>query len=628
MFSDVAAKNLYRLISRYIYHFVPVALAFLTSINTVTNRFAYDDIWMFVKNSFIHNSRNLPLVLVTNPWTPTDVPGLVFPYFRPLIAGLHMIEWRLFGKTAALYHLVNVAVHSLAVFLVFIFLKKISNRPRLAFVAAALFAVHPVHAEPVAWISGVPELLIAVFGLLILHLYVSYRREQRGSYLWLMSALFAFAVFCKENAFFLLPAILLLEIYLSEKIRLPKRSFVRVLTVWGAFALPTLVYLALRFYANGGMVVSSERHYSLSVVVLTIPEVILKYIELLIIPAGYSIHHPVDVVTAFSLADFLAPLVAIVAGIWAIAYFGSRLLIFSAAWFALWLAPALVMLGTFVSPVYFVQDRYLYLPSIGFCLAAAIGIDRLFEFFAESFWKLRAVQLGFVVLIGVLASVHARQNLVWHDNFSLFKHNVYVNSSQPEAYNSLSLEYIKISQLSQARELMEIARNLDPYNIRAYTGSAQVAKKSGDTDQALRFLHQAENISDKRYNIKRDVYYLYILLGRYYAEQNETDKAEKYFNKALANGVNIYTLDELGKFYYEQGRYEEALQIYNQARGLAPPGSGYVLLQLGLIYQRLEQPKKARREYEAYLRLLPAGRHHRMIRTQLRLIGLQETMRP
>lgn len=144
------------LIQRNIYLIIATALAFLTSLNTLSNNFAYDDLWMFAKNPFMHSVRNLPLVFFTNPWTPVDGPGLIFYYFRPMIAGFHIVEYYLFGTKAGAYHLVNVIIHALVTGLVFTVLRKISDRPKLAFTAAALFAVHPVHAESVAWISGVP----------------------------------------------------------------------------------------------------------------------------------------------------------------------------------------------------------------------------------------------------------------------------------------------------------------------------------------------------------------------------------------------------------------------------------------------------------------------------------------
>jgi hypothetical protein len=149
-------------IQRNAYFLVVASLAFLTSLNTISNNFAYDDLWMFVNNPFMHSGRNLPRVLFIDPWTPVDSPGVLFIYFRPLIAGLHIVEYYLFGTKATAYHLVNVIIHALVTGLVFTVLRKISERPRVAFIAAALFAVHPVHAESVAWISGVPDMLVTL----------------------------------------------------------------------------------------------------------------------------------------------------------------------------------------------------------------------------------------------------------------------------------------------------------------------------------------------------------------------------------------------------------------------------------------------------------------------------------
>lgn len=609
------------LTQRNIYLIIAVALAFLTSVNTVTNDFAYDDWWMFASNPFMHSGRNLAQVFFTNPWTPVDGPGLTFYYFRPLIAAFHIVEYYFFGTEAGAYHLVNVILHALVTGLVFIVLRKISDRPRLAFIAAALFAVHPVHAESVAWISGVPDILVALFGLIIVYVYLLYRRAGQWYYVILMAALFLGALLVKETALMLSATILLLELYLSKNIGIRNLPFLRVFAVWGAFAVSIFVYLLLRFHSNGGILFNAERRYPLIDVLVTIPNVILKYLELLVVPSGYSIYHFINPAADISFSTFWGPLLLIAVGVFLIVRFGSGLLVFSAAWFGLWLLPALMILGTFVPAFHFVQERYLYIPSIGFCLSAAIGFDWFYEKFGKSLRASRAMQISFIFLIAALASVHARQNRVWRDTLSLLEHNAQANSRLPEAHVALASEYSTAKRFPEAVRSATIARELGPDNLDAYRVSSMVAEGMGDSDKAIEYLEYGEKIAHKESNSVWDVANVNLRLGQFYVKKNDLIKAEYNFRKAADVGNNIHVWDELGQFYYNQERYAEALDCFKQAELHAPPKSGYMHIKLGRAYEKLNLLSQAQREYETYIRLVPEGRYKKHAQERMEIIG-------
>lgn len=611
------------LIQQNIYLILAAALAFLTSINTLSNNFAYDDMAMFVKNPVIHSIRNLPSVFFSNPWTPVDDPGVVFYYYRPLIAGFHIVEYYLFGTKAGAYHLINVIIHTLVTGLVFTVIRKISDRPRLAFIAAALFAVHPVHAESVAWISGVPDLLVALFGLITAHLYIQYRQDGRRRWVVLMAIFFFCALLSKETALMIAMIILLLEIYLNKGAGAQNFSVRRIVTVWGAFAVSIFAYLFLRFYAQGGVLFNMEQRYPFANVLTAIPKVILKYIELLIVPSGYGVYHFINPAQGVSFSTFIGPLLLIGVGVLLIARSNSRLLIFSAAWFGVWILPSLGALGTFI-PAVFAQERYLYLPSIGFCLSVALGFEWLYKKFGESLWANRAMNLSLIILIVGLASIHARQNYVWRDTVSLLEHNIQVNNRLPEAYVALASEYSAARRFQEAAETASIARNLGPNHLDAYRVSSVVAERVDDLNRAIQYLEYAETIVDEEFNSAWDVANVNLRLGQFYARQNNPIKAEQNFRKAANIGNNIHVWDELGQFYYNQGRFAESLECFKKAELHAPPKSGYIHIKLGRVYEKLNQSNQARQAYETYLRLVPKGRYRKDCQERLEIIEAAE----
>jgi tetratricopeptide (TPR) repeat protein len=272
----------------------------------------------------------------------------------------------------------------------------------------------------------------------------------------------------------------------------------------------------------------------------TLPNVILKYVELLTVPTGYAIYHFINPEEGLSFSTFIGLLLLIAVGVFLIARSGSRLLAFSAVWFSIWILPALFVLGTFVPAIYFVQERYLYVPSIGFCLSVAIGFDWLYKKFGESLWANRAMQVSFIFLIAVLAYIHAHQNRVWHDTLTLFEHNAQINSHLPDAHIGLAFQHFSVQNFQEAEKSATIARDLAPNNLNAYVILSIVAEKADGLDKAVEHLEFAETIENKEFQSAWDVANVNLRLGQLYVKQNDLIKAEYNFRKAANVGNNIH----------------------------------------------------------------------------------------
>src|SRR5437867_6827307 len=148
-----------------------LGLTFLAFSNCIRNGFAYDDETQILGNTFIRDLGNLPKALVTETWywrvqqdqdpNKQDKPST--PYSGPISTVYLMIVWKLSGAWAPGWHVLNIIVHMLVVYLVFLVLKKVTNDLRLAAIASLIFALHPMRSESVAWVSGVTDPLLAVF---------------------------------------------------------------------------------------------------------------------------------------------------------------------------------------------------------------------------------------------------------------------------------------------------------------------------------------------------------------------------------------------------------------------------------------------------------------------------------
>ncbi|HVG22011.1 MAG TPA: hypothetical protein VNI02_23455, partial [Blastocatellia bacterium] len=410
---------------RGFYALVPATLALLASLNALWNGFAADDLSQILNNPFVKKLSNLPLAFTSRAWAYASEEAVLSlgSYYRPLVDALFTLNYALFGESAREWHLVNVLLHTAVTLLVFVVLRALTARPWLAAISACLFAVHPAHAEPVAWISGITDLLMAVFLLPAFYFYLRYRESDRKYLMAVSLALYLFALLSKETSLALPFVIAYCEIfYFKSAASLKQRAF-GGFRVASLFIAPTAVYFLMRYNALGAFVDSSTPHYPFLLSLATVPLALVKYLKLMIIPAGYSYQHYTAVVEKAASVAFLAPvaLVALLAA--AVWFIKSRDLKFAAAWFILTLVPALEAMRYF-DPEYLIQERYLYLPSLGFCLAVAVGIEWLATHGRLAPRGRVAAIASTIILVLVWGVLHVKQNGRWKDTLAINKHAV------------------------------------------------------------------------------------------------------------------------------------------------------------------------------------------------------------
>ena len=586
---------------------VPVVLAVLTSANQLWNSFAYDDTTQILKNDLIKNLSNLPLLFTTSVWSfmREDIyKG--DSYFRPLFTALLTANYAMFGETAWGWHLVSILLHALTTMLVFIVVRELTERKWLALVTALLFAVHPAHAESVAWLSGATDLLLGIFALTGFYFYLEYRKNKRGYLIAIALVSYLLALLSKDMAIVLPIVIAYCElIYFRESLPLRLR-LARALMLGGSFAGPLTVYLFMRRQAIGGLVFQGQgTDFLVGGWVPTLPIVVAKYIKLIAVPVDYSIHHYTNPVQSMMSSGFIWPLVLVVIAAAAVWLSKSRDLAFATFWFILWLAPALLAVRVW-HPLYLVQERYLYVPSMGFCLAIALGIEWLAK--RSSFkvpWPITAA--GCTVALVVLFSVlYVNQNRVWHDTITLFQNSVVSNPRSPYPRTALSIEYFRAGNTRAAEREASAALDLDPACSDAYINLSYYAASSGDIDRAIRYLERGE-AALASVGGPNTLHRFYRNLGMLYEKRKDLDRAEQYFRLSVETlkdpyAPNWYTLAD---FYLNHGRYQEARDLFEQTLQLMPRGFAPIHFKLGRVYDRLGQRDQALVQYEKYIELAP-----------------------
>src|SRR6516165_2283221 len=177
-------------------------LAVLPYLNSMRNGFVYDDDSQVLHNPYIRDFSHLREIFTTQVLSYQGVDSAP-NYYRPLMNFGYLLCYRLFGPQPYAFHLANLLLHGFVVILLFAVTKRMFRNSTLAFVAAALFALHPIHTESVDWIAAVTDLELTLFYLLTFRLYLGLGRAKPAMYALTqlgMAMSFALTAISKEQA--------------------------------------------------------------------------------------------------------------------------------------------------------------------------------------------------------------------------------------------------------------------------------------------------------------------------------------------------------------------------------------------------------------------------------------------
>jgi tetratricopeptide (TPR) repeat protein len=417
-----------------------------------------------------------------------DVPP---PYYRPLFTAYLTLNYKLFGLWEPGWHLMNLLVHIGATVAIFFLIKRLSRDQMTATFAAVLFGLHPAHVESVSWISGIPDPLAALFYVPSLIWYIRYRTEGQTKFLVASLIAFGLSALCKET-----PLALPLVFIVWELARTKGRQSVvargrEIIFRMIPFAVLAAAYLALRFAVLGRI---SWKHPFMaqvpdSAIWMTVPYVFVKYLQHLAAPFYLSLIYGTSFVTSAADARFLAPL-AIIGGL-ALLLWIYRKQLPAQIWIALALivAPLLPVLNLKVFHYeYIIQDRYLYLPSIGFCYLIAILIMQF-----SRVRKQLATALAVIIILAFGAGTFA-QNRVWHDAAALWWRAVHYSPDSWSTHYNLGLAYLDQKQYQAALNELVEARRLNPREPTVLNNLALAQAGVGDYLSAIALLREALKI--------------------------------------------------------------------------------------------------------------------------------------
>jgi len=527
------------------------------------------------------------------------LPGIIWAFthsharnWHPLTTISHMLDCQLFGLNAGGHHFTNVVLHTIAVVLLFLVLRQMTGGPSRtgsvwpsAFVAA-LFAIHPLHVESVAWISERKDVLSGVFFMLTLGAYVRYARRPSVARYIMMSILFACGLMSKPMLV-TLPFVLLLldywplgrgrgmeisgersEVRRERSVVSGRWSVVRGLVVE---KIPLLALSAASCLATllgqrqaAGSIDQLPFAWRVNNAIVTC----VAYIWQMLWPVKLAVFypHPDNRLLLWQIFLALALLIAIT-----VAVIASRqkrpYLMTGWLWYLGMLVPVigLVQVGEQAR-----ADRYTYLPQVGLYLALTWTIVDL-----SASWRRRREILGVAAAVVITALTWRAwiQASYWKNSETLWTHTLAVTSDNDVAHNNLGFIFLRRGELDEAISHFQTALNIRANNPQTHynLGSALVHNNLGNALVRKKLVDEAITHYEKAVELRPDYADGHYNLGSALLQEGRIDEAIAHWQKTLSlqpNDAEAHTT--LGDALLRKGEIGEAITHYEKALEIAP----------------------------------------------------------
>ena len=610
-------------------------LSFIPYLNTLGNAFVYDDVPQLLENPYVHSFRYLGKIFGSTVWTFQGAQG-VTNYYRPLMSFAYAVIYHFTGPIVFGFHLLNLVLHAAIVVLLFFLTKRLFGDRLMAVASAGLFAVHPIHTESVAWIAGLPDLELGLFLLLTFLLYLQLDRtgSQRpapwSAYV-AMLAIYVLALLSKEQAL-VLPAILAVYEHFYRADRGASSPRIKLSRYLPLFAIAG-AYLAFRIFGFGGFAPSVSRpELSWRGVILSAIALVGNYLWKLIWPlhlsAFYIFHASNSVRDPHVLAGLAGLLICLSLFAWL--WRDAHDLSFACIWMGALLAP---VLNARWLPAAVFAERYLYLPSIGFCWLVAWAATKAWRAAPSEkpsptrrlLWQTMPVAIGIIAILYTVRTI--QRNRDWRDDETVYRR---ILDEQPEAQfirTNLGVVYFDRGDMAGAeREWLASLGPLPPYAstlndlglLRAnqkryneaigyykqaiqtrpkyadpYKNMAATHAEMGRTEDADREFRKAVELAPLN-SIMRNAY------GHFLLDQSRPVEAQEQFAASASNDPNSDALGNLGDLLVSNGETEKARAVY-QASIALNSFDNRSLVGLAKLDEQAGRTTEALQEYRASL---------------------------
>ncbi len=609
------------------WHLLLVAVLLVTGAcyaNSLNNAFVFDDALLLTDNLGIRGIENIPWILGLTTGTT---------FYRPVRMITYAIDYTLNKKLWCRigdceepdkglcplgYHISNIFYHLLTSLVVFLLVTRLAGNPRVGILAAGFFALHPIQTDSVTYLSGRRDILFALFYLAGFYFFLAYRKSGKTVFSVSCFISYGLSLGSKEMAV-TFPALLLIhdtiesfsrpepgwdKAFGKKLFQSVRRSLAQARLCYAALFLVSLSFCYYKIFINSPS--HQDTYYGDSALVnfATVGKIVVHYLHLLVYPvhlvADYSYNafplslSLLDPATLFSFL-FLAGTACV------LFYLVTRhaLLAFGCTWFFLTLLPVCHIIPHHE----LLAEHYLYLPSVGFCLAAAVLCDEVMRdrrYYVPVSVCCLAIFMFFSLRV-------ADRNRDWQDSLTLYEKTVKTVPECARAYANLCEAYTNAGRFDEALSACTRALVIKPDQLQAINNLGTVYARKGMTEEAIASYKKA-------LVLKPDYEKGHFNLGLLLYQKGDLEGAIGEYEQALA--IRPYFAEarnNLGIAYSVKGRFDEAVSQYRQALWFNPNYAD-AHYNLGVSYVRAGELEKAMVEYRRALEINPS---HAGARTNL-----------
>ena len=553
----------------------------------------YDDDRYITENLHVHNG--LTWRTITWAFTATEQGN-----WHPLTWLSHALDYQLFHQNPAGHHFTSLLIHAANAVLLFLFLMYATRRLGPSLFVAALFALHPINVESVAWVAERKNVLCTFFFFATLIAYCWYARQPDWRRYLVFAGLFVLGLMSKPMVITLPFVLLLLDYWPLGRIRgghadataapLSKLVVEKLPLIALSAASAVITMQAQR--AGGAM--RSTAQFSLAVRLENAVMAYAMYLWKMIWPSHLSpiYPHPGDSLAGWQVGTSALVLLAVTAV--ALKFRARRYLLTGWLWF----------LGTLVPVIGLVQvgdqamaDRYAYIPLVGIFIMIAWGIADLAD----------SKQIGLVVrvipaacVLLALSFATNRQLGYWSSNYDLWTHAVAVTGRNFIAQDNLGGALLWLGKTDEAYLHFQAAAEINPLDPMSRSNLGAYLQEHGHMAEAIEKYNRVITLTSDPGLLAAT----YANLGAAYRKLGEDEKARTSYDQALQlnpNQYNVYL--GLGELLEKQSRLDDAISNYSKAVELRPTDTGFLLL--GRALERTGRRSEALAAYQAALKLSP-----------------------
>ena len=462
-------------------------------------------------------------------------------HYWPMVYTSFWLEHKLWGFAPAGYHVVNVLLHLINTLLLWCILRRLVV-PGAWFVAA-VFAVHPLHVESVAWVIERKDVLSALFYLTAVLAYMRFVEVPSPRRYVLVLALFAAGLLSKSIAITLPAALLIWHWWKQDRV-----SVRDVLWLLPIFAVGLGIALADMAYYRS--IESLSLGYSLIERVLIASRALCFYVGKLLWPTELAVIYPLwDISAADPVAYlYVIAVVAVPVALYVLRHRIGRGALAGALFFAVTLSPALGFVDYGYMQYAFVADRFQYLAGIGAIAVVVVALVRVAGRLPSA--ARVCVSCGILVALGISTY---RQVGIWQDNVTLNSHIISLNPKARGAHQNLGKGLLDQGRVEESLAATRIALEQHPSSAGLNMNVGAAFINTGRADEAEQHLRRALAL-DPGYTE------VHVNLGLALIELGRLDEAEKHLRHVTTlDPTHLKAHINLGRALLDQGRVEESL---------------------------------------------------------------------